>query len=528
MDSLRLMRLSEDAKNIPHALDVQIAMSTETNKMILKQLDLLTSEGEIAASDDITIAMRVDSEENLSAVLASIEGMITRQVDLTENSESCSTVDEALKIQPDTKLAVVSVPGRYARDIAMTFLEKGIHVHLFSDHVPVGDEVELKEFASTRDLFVLGPGAGTSIINGKGIGFANAVRKGDVGIVAAAGTGLQEVSVLLDRIGIGVSHGLGVGGNDISEDVGGIMMLDCIKTLEADYYTKELIIISKAPNRFVRKKIIKWIQENTKKRFVICFLGTEHPGEEIRSTERIEFGSTLHEAVTLAAKARDVTVISRANRMFNIPVESLMATGKRLKNGQTPRQKHIRGLYSGGTLAHEALLILGDTVGSVYSNSPLYEKYKLTNPHVGRGHTIVDMGDETFTASRAHPMIDPTLRKLRILEEARDPTVAVIMMDFILGYGCHPDPVGSSLNDIESAQAQAVSSGGRIAFLAHVCGTEQDPQPLSLQEEKLTKAGVEVFPTNAIMVLASAAVVMGDELKQRNMEILYDRILGGR
>src|SRR5690606_14776291 len=125
-------------------------------------------------------------------------------------------------------------PGVYAAFEAFRALENNLNVMMFSDNVTVEDEIKLKDLAVKKDLLMMGPDCGTAIINGVGLCFANKIKRGPIGLVAASGTGLQEVTVLIDQFGGGISQAIGVGGRDLSKDVMGRMTLHAINALNAD------------------------------------------------------------------------------------------------------------------------------------------------------------------------------------------------------------------------------------------------------------------------------------------------------
>jgi succinyl-CoA synthetase alpha subunit len=522
-DSLQLMRLSEEAKKLPGVDDAVVAMGTETNKRLLQDLRLLGPEGKAAGDGDLILAVRVTAGSNGKDAVERIQKMVISPPLAPEGLRAVTfhSVGSALEHLRDANLAVVSVPGSQAFEPSMELLKRGINVHLFSDHVPRKQEAKLKEFANSKGLLVLGPGAGTSIINGIGLGFANAVRRGGVGIVASAGTGIQEASILLDKIGLGVSHALGVGGSDVSEEIGGLMMKDCLGLLESDKSTKAIMIIAKTPTNRVMEEVMEYVKRRTRKPIVVCFLGLDAPSV---SDKRIRYSKTLHSAVWNAC----VVLGAKSRREFeekvSTSIEELSATARQLSSSLGPRQKYARGLYSGGTLAHETLLVFRELIGEAFSNTPLSGRYRLEDPGVSKDNSVVDLGDEFFTSGRVHPMIDPTLRRLRILQEAKDPSVAVIMLDIVLGYGSSPDPGGALVGAIEEARQGAGRRGGELVVMAHVCGTEADPQSLNEQSKRLSEAGVVLFASNAQMAVASALVVGGarasTQLKKEWSELL--------
>ena len=508
-DSIQLMRLSEDAKRLPGVLDAVVSMGTETNKLLLSQLGLLMAEGRGAGDGDMVIALSVAQGADAEGTLAKVQQMVLsppRSEAQGEETETYHSVGSALKRLPGTNIAIVSLPGNQAFGPSMELLERGVNVHLFSDHVSLEDEAKLKEYAHSNGLLLLGPGAGTSLLGGVGLGFANVVEKGSVGVVAAAGTGLQEVSVLLDGIGLGVSHGLGVGGSDVSKAIGGLMMRDCLSLLEKDKGTRTLMIVAKTPTASVMKSIMTFAQRNTSKPVVACFLGLGYRGGP---GSRIRYAKTLHAAVSVVSQVSRGPAAKRFKSSISMSPIELVKLSEKLSKGLAKQQRFCRGLYSGGTLAHETLLVYRELIGEAYSNSPLSPKFELKDPSTSKANCIVDLGDEYFTAGRPHPMIDPTIRRLRIVREANDPTVAAILLDIVLGYGSSSDPGGSLVSAIEQAKQNAEGAKRGLVFMAHVCGTEADPQSLGDQKRKLSKAGVVLFPTNAQMALASALLVGG-------------------
>jgi len=522
-DSLQLLRLSESAKKIEGVSDAAIVMGTHTNKEILEKLGLLTKDGKLAADSDMILAVSAESASKVEKGLALIQEMVLKPP--SSKGQRYYSVETALQALPDANLAIVSIPGEYARDVVLKVLDKGLSVQLFSDHVSVEDELELKQYARQRGLFVMGPGAGTGLLGGKAVGFANVVKKGNTGIVAAAGTGLQEVSVLLSEAGVGVSTGLGTGGGDVKDMIGGIMMLQSIDALEKDTASELILVVSKPPDSKVKAKLLEHIVNKTQKRYVTCFLGDENFQPPELGGNRVKRTKTLHAAVLEAIRSTEGNTKAHADKQFEIPPSDLMARANRTAKELRPNQTYLRGLYTGGTLAYETLVILDRMLDRVYSNAPLDSHPKLSNSNLSVENSILDLGEEEFTAGRAHPMIDPTIRQLRLVEEAKDPEVAIIMMDIMLGYGSHPDPAGAMIGAITEARNITKSNGRNIPILAHVCGTEQDPQPLSQQVKKLEQAGVQVFPTNAMMAIAGAVVVQRETVSEAGLREIYKELL---
>ncbi len=364
-------------------------------------------------------------------------------------------------------------------------MKRGLHVFLFSDNVSIADEIELKRLARKKGLLLMGPDCGTAILDGVPLGFANAVRRGRIGLVGASGTGLQQVSCLIDRGGEGVSQLIGVGGHDLDERVGGLMMLAGIDYLAKDAGTAVIVLVSKPPSPPVARHVLD-VARSTGKPVVVSFLGGDP--ESIRRTGAVP-AATLEDAARAAiALARGESVPAKGR------VDSSLVARARAQVGRFGiEQRHVCGLFSGGTLCEEAALILasGGTAA----------------------HHLVDLGDDEFTRGRPHPMIDFRLRNERIVEAAADPTTAVVLLDVVLGYGAHPDPAGALIPAVERARDVAVRSGRTLAFVASVCGTAADPQDLVRQEETLAKAGVIVAPSNA--QAAWLAALLGSDAPPR-------------
>lgn len=522
-DSLQLMKISEELKKMPGVLEAIAAMGSQTNKEIAKDIGLLLPEIEATTDSDLFIAVAAESEDALSKALEKAKELLTAPA--TSGEMEYIDVESAISALPDANLAIVSVPGEFAKDVAMKFLQRGIHVHLFSDHVPEEDEVELKKFAYEHGLFVLGPGAGTSIINGKAIAFANAVKRGNIGIVAAAGTGLQEVSTLVSKMGAGVSQGLGVGGGDVKNYVGGLMTKLSLKYLEADEDTKVIAFVSKPPQDETLKEILNYIATQTSKPIVLGIMGKASISVPNELVGRVSIARTLHATALEAVRLLDAGAYARAKEQFTIPYESLVQKLKPIWERQKPEQKYIRALYTGGTLTSEALMIFDELELEIYSNAPLKGQKKLENPFKSYRHSVVDLGEEEFTAGRAHPMIDPTIRRLRIVEEAKDPEVSVLLMDFVLGYGSHPDPAGAHLDSIRQAKRIAEKEGRELAVIAYVLGVEEDPQKYSEQKAKLESAGAIVLPTNAIAALSAAMIALKGNVPREKVDKFYKEYL---
>jgi succinyl-CoA synthetase alpha subunit len=393
------------------------------------------------------------------------------------------------------------VPGKYAKREALKAINAGVHVLLFSDNVALEDEIDLKDKALAKGLLMMGPDCGTAIINGVALGFANVIEPGNIGVVAAAGTGLQEVTTLISKHGGGISQAIGTGGRDVKEAVGGRMMLAAIKALAADRSTEVIVLVSKPPAQSVLEKILGTVV-TLDKPVVACFLGGKAD---------VSQNGSLFAAQTLEEAAKAAVSLSRGEQPHAEPGTFGEEQFQSILAAETARfqtsQRYIRGLYTGGTLCYEALVIAGDSLPDLYSNTPMQPQQALEDPLKSQGHTFIDLGEDEFTRGRPHPMIEPGLRNERILAESHDPDVAVVLLDVVLGYGAHDDPAGIAASAVIRAKQQAQEAGRYLAVVASVCGTSQDPQHLETQIETLQQAGVLVMPSNAQAVKLAIQIV---------------------
>ncbi len=495
-DSVSLMQLSATLGRLPGVRQASAVMATVGNLELLREAGLIAAAVE-PSPNDLLVAVEAADEATLAEALATAEAELSRAPAAQDGAGPRrmppKSLEMALGELPTANLALISTPGDYAAAEAMKALRLGLNVMLFSDNVALADEIELKTYARERDLLVMGPDCGTAILSGIPLGFANAVRRGDIGAVAASGTGLQQVTCLIDRWGQGISQAIGTGGHDLSAEVGGITMLQGLHALAADPATRVVVLISKPPHPEVAERVLG-AASAAGKPIVVNFLGADpstvrrpnvHPVRTLEDAARL--------AVALAGNADAATGAARSEAAVEDP---------RL----APGQRYVRGLYSGGTFCYEALLLLSEVLGPVRSNTPLDPGCRLDDVWQSREHTAVDLGDDVFTRGRPHPMIDQTLRCERMRKEAADPEVAVILFDVVLGYGAHPDPAAELVPAIQSARAAAAAGGREVAFVGSVCGTAADPQNLARQEAALRDAGVMLADSNAQAVRIAARI----------------------
>lgn len=490
-DSVRLMVLSGKLQDLPGVNRVAVMMGTDANKETLLDAGLI-KEGEVSASaNDLIIAVNIDTEERAVLVFEKTEDFlngITASEGKSKKGVQPRSIESAVEMFPKANFALISTPGAYAAMETKKALAKGLHVMLFSDNVPIEEEIELKEIACKKGLLMMGPDCGTAIINNVPLGFANFVRTGDIGIIGAAGTGIQEISALIHRYGGGITQAIGLGGRDCSKAVNGRMMEMAYESLQNDSKTAVIVIISKPPDPDVASRLLKKFESSTKPLF-ICFLGADHL---LSAQENTVFVKTLEEVAVKAVEKSLGTTI-KINNDFD-EINQLVAVDiSRLAD----RQIYIRGLFSGGTLCSEAMVIIKDLHDTPYSNTPLKKEFALENVDKSQKHTILDMGEDHFTVGRPHPMIDYRLRNDRIVQEAKDEEVAVLLLDIVIGCGSNADPATTIIPSIKIAQEIARMQGRHLPVVCSICGTDIDPQGYDHQKEMFEKAGVMVMPSNA-------------------------------
>jgi len=489
LDSVTLMLLYRkliDVEGIPNA---NVSMGTDHNKSILKMNDFASSEIDNAGPNDLIIAFSYEYEETKVQAMKVMEDHFNQSTGMDDDEEySPHSLEMALKIQPDSNLALISVPGENAAYETEKCLEKNMNVMIFSDNMDINEEKRLKQLAREKGLLVMGADCGTAIINGKPLAFANCVRKGDIGIVGASGTGIQEISVAVHKLNKGISQAIGTGGRDLSLEIGGITMLSGLEALMADPETKVIILVSKPPAKEVAVKLLEKIKE-TEKPVVVHFIGGN--ATEVEKYGGI-FSETMEEAAVKACKCLDDSI---TDEFFSKQID-IDKTAKQEIEKYSPEQKYLRGLYTGGTLCKEAILMLHKKIG-VYSNIPLEKDYRLKDSKKSEKNTIIDLGEDEFTKGRPHPMIDPASRAERILQEGDSKDLRVILLDVVLGYGSHEDPAGAIVDSIKKVQEKYKEDGKHISVIASICGCEEDPQVYTEQLKKLEDINVIVPPTNA-------------------------------
>jgi FdrA protein len=483
LDSFVLMRISRQIAGLPGVAEAGLFIGTPANKDILRDAGILGPEGEGAAPGDLVLALRATDESAGQVALAAAK----RLIDEPSGAVAAGgfghprSIRAAVQQMPDANLALISVPGQFAVAEARNALALGLHVMMFSDNVPIQEEAALKREARQRGLLVMGPDCGTAIIAGTPIAFANVVQRGDIGIVGASGTGIQEVSCLIARAGGGVSHALGTGGRDLKPEVGGITTLMAIDALDADPSTRHIVLISKPPAHDIARLVLDRVARSLKP-FTVCFLGASD----------LALPSNACAAATLKAAAE----LAMGRPVSNAGVEP--------PSRRPDRGRSVRGLFVGGTLCAEAQLVFRDAGLAVASNVPVPGAAAMAS-HIS-GHVMIDLGNDDFTRGRPHPMIDPAVRDWPLADALADPAIGVILLDIVLGFGAHPGAADHVISVLSGRR-------DRPPVIASVTGTDADPQPRAAQVSKLEAAGVIVAASNADAAALAIAVLAREPVR---------------
>jgi succinyl-CoA synthetase alpha subunit len=506
-DSVALMQVGAALRKRPGIVEASCIMATPANLAQLQHAELSVDAD--AHPSDLLIVVRGEAQacdDAIDAAQALLQGSPS---DTKEPGGGFSlpltSIAAGIEQTPDADLALISVPGDYAAAEAMKALSLGLHVMLFSDNVDIGQELAIKRHAEERGLLVMGPDCGTAIINGIPLGFANVVRRGHVGLVAASGTGLQEVTCRIHNLGAGVSQAIGTGGRDLRDDIGGRTMLAALRALADDDETRVIVLISKPPSPTVASRILA-LAAASGKPTVVHFLGAA-PGTVQ--------AAGLHAAQSLA-DAADIAValvqdLDRT-RPVAIPSNESPADRDAALDGIAKTQRAVRGLFTGGTFCYEAQLAFLSRGLACRSNAPVHGALPLDGSSADL--VFIDMGDDEYTRGRPHPMIDPSLRNLAIREASDDPAIAMLLFDLVLGFGSHPSPADDLADALRHAQRTAALQGRKLISIGHVCGTDGDPQDRAAQIRTLASAGAIVADSN--IEAASSAAQLALDLAQRH------------
>lgn len=477
-DSIVLMLLTNKISTLEGVNNVSIMMGTPANKDIFKTSGLYTEELEQATPNDIAIVLDVDSEERVATVLEEMTQFLADNAKGNQAQEESMTIvktwDQALIKANEANVALISIPGTHAALEIERALDEGYHVFCFSDNVSVEDEQRLKAKAHAANLLLMGPDCGTGIINGIPLAFTNAVRRGRIGVIGASGTGIQEVTTLVHQYGEGVTHAIGTGGRDLKDSIGGVTLLDSIDVLAVDPEVEVIVVISKPASPVVREQVLNKLR-TLNKPVVTLFLGDEPTEHE----EGLYHAYTLEEVAKLAVKILHKEEISDMPILEEVTVSSTVPEGT------------IKGYYSGGTLAAEAAMLVTKALGLTKQSAP--EGYMLQTD----GHEIIDLGDDIYTQGKPHPMIDPDKRIEMLQSVVQDESVAVVLLDVVLGYGSHDNMAEALAPTLRGLLDVAKIQGRELKIIATIVGTDQDPQDIHQQQRILQEAGVLIADSNA-------------------------------
>lgn len=478
-DSVALLQVSKDVAATEGVQAAQVAMATPLNLGLLEAMGFTIPE---STANDMVVALRVESDDRIAAAVRAVEAALaatSRRVGTGAEQNIAPRTTESAMTRFETSVALVSVPGQYAAVEAMDALDQGHDVMIFSDNVPVGQEIALKQIAQERGLLVMGPDCGTAMVGGVGLGFANTVRPGPVGLVAASGTGCQQLMCLLENAGVGLSAALGVGGRDLGPEVGGLASRQALRRLDDDPNTELIVVVSKPPADEVAADLRSFADGlSTPVQFAL--LGSGQPD------------------LTAAAEA----ILAALGR----PLPTWPTWGTPVAGAP---EGFLRGLFVGGTLCDESMLIASAALGPIHSNIPLDPAYALDSTLSADAHLMIDFGDDSLTVGRAHPMIDPTIRLDYLARTVADPATAAILMDVVIGHGSEADPAAALAPAITQAIAAARESGRDLPVVVACIGTEADPQNLTRQATSLAAAGAEVFLSNAQAVRRALNLIGG-------------------
>ena len=486
MDSVELMVLSKKLGKFDGVEEATVMMGTAANLDIMRKGGFGSDKMSEANPNDMVIAIKTDREEVVDQVVKAVNDALKGKKASALKEGGMKVIknwDAVAELGEEYNVCLISVPGEYAAEEAREALNLGKHVMLFSDNVTEEDERQLKELGNEKGLLVMGPDCGTSILGGVPMAFANNLRKGNIGVAGAAGTGIQEVTAAIERLGGGISQAIGTGGRDLHEEIGALTMKNAIAMLEADPETDVIVVVSKPAAPSVEAEL-KSILAGLTKPCSVVFLGDEKEavcGNTVYST-------TLTGAATEAVRMAEIPFAKRKEEA--IPTEKL--TG----------QPKIIGLYSGGTLASEATFLMKKALH--ITDAQEKTGYMLSSSACD----ILDLGDDLYTKGKPHPMMDSEVRKAKMLELTKDvKQPVVILMDVVLGYGAEKDPATELAEGIKNVKEQKAAVGEEVRFVFNLLGTEHDPQNLEKQAEVLREAGAYVYEGNTKAIEAVLALV---------------------
>ena len=502
MDSILILSVSREMMKLPTVKKAVVVMATDMNKTVVDEFGGMTAAVRSAGPNDLILSLDCGDEDVIKQAEAKVREIAGGKSSggAGETQVEYRKLGAAKSAMPEANICIISLPGEYALDEAKTALDNDMNLFIFSD-MEEDEELEIKKIAHEKGLFVMGPGAGTAVVNGVSLGLMSKVRRGRIGIVAASGSGLQEVAVLVHNMGEGNSQAIGTGGHDLREKIGGIMFLQAIDYFSNDPETEVVVMVSKPPHPSVAKKIYENLPGN--KPSVIFFLGGN--ADEIKAAGAYA-PRTLEEAAIMAVDLargrkpaeRDIVAVDKAE---------LAALAAAEKEKLAPTQKYMRGLFCGGTHSEEAVTLLQEFVPDMHSNILFGKVDLLEYRYQSVENSLVDMGDEVFTKGKPHPVMDPSILVDRMIQEAHDPETGVILFDLLYGHAIHADPVGAMEDALREIRRIEKEEGRHICVIASLCGTDIEPQDVADQARRLKEYGVILQPSNAKAALLAGLIV---------------------
>lgn len=451
-DSVNLMLLSKKLSSLENVNNVSVMMGTQANKEIFFNSGLYTKELNEAGANDLCLVVDTENKNMLDVVVEEMKNFFenTKKNSTKKGLNIVHSFSTVKNKMPDANIALISIPGEYAYKESMKALKQGMNVFLFSDNVSIEEEKKLKEYANNNNLIVMGPDCGTSHINSIPFAFSNEVEKGDIGVIGASGTGIQEIISNISNLGGGISHAIGLGGRDLKAEIGAISTFKALELLEKDKNTKIIVFVSKPPAKEILDLVLDRFEKSNKP-IIANFLGVS----DLKS-EKVVFTKTLYQT------AKKAFQYSKEYEKIN----------KKINN--------VLGLYCGGTLAQETSILLGEKLENKiinHKNGIMFENENIK---------IIDLGDDFYTKGKPHPMIDPSIR-IEVLEKEIN-RYDLIVLDNVIGYG-------SNLKMAEYTKEIAIKYRNKI-FVCTITGTEKDIQKYSKEKELLNEPNIIVLNNN--------------------------------
>lgn len=494
VDSVTLMSIGDKVMSLSGISNAEVQMGTPANTEVLEELGYVLSSD--IKPDDLVFAVTGQTQEKIEEAFKFAESLLSGGGTMAGQRKYHDIGDIDLSADP-YDIAQISLPGEYVLHEAKKALLIGMDLFIFSDNVPLEQELELKELGREMGRLVMGPDCGVGFINGVCLGAGSIMREGSIGIIAASGSGAQEVGSIIEKYGHGISNIIGTGGRDLYPEINGIEMLQAMKLMAEDNNTKVIVLVSKLAGLGVMNKILTEA-DKIQKAVVAIFLGSE---KSLFEGHNVIPAFSLHEAAEKACKLISEDVVD-----LHLSKKDLQETAQSEYSRYDSNQKYFRGLFCGGTFTEEALIYLNENLSGVNLNSNLKTRFadKLRDRHISLGHTILDLGAEDFTSEAPHPVFDPKLRAKRLEKEIGDPETAAILLDFITGPGVAQDPFSLV---IETIKKDMSNTGKHITYIANICGTEQDPQNIRENIRKLKECGVIVTQSNYESIRLAGAII---------------------